>query len=91
MSNWRDNGGPAFPQNDLSSYGMGPAECSNGGMTLRDWFAGQAMSNPELVDGCASNRLLDEWFGKGSCNIDSAKVAAKQAYRYADAMLEARK
>ena len=60
-------------------------------IALRDWFAGQAMSNPELVDGCASNRLLDEWFGKGSCNIDSAKVAAKQAYRYADAMMEARK
>jgi hypothetical protein len=80
----KDNGGPAFPVADDVAQ-------SNSGMTLRDWFAGQAMSNPELVDGCASNRLLDEWFGKGSCNIDSAKVAAKQAYRYADAMLEARK
>lgn len=40
----KHNGGPAFPQNDLSSYGMGPAECNNGGMTLRDYFAGQALA-----------------------------------------------
>jgi hypothetical protein len=39
-----NDGGPAFPQNDLSGYGMGPAERNNGGMSLRDWFAGQALA-----------------------------------------------
>lgn len=42
-----NNGGPAFPL-----LGDGPnAPCFNEGMTLRDWFAGQALAgiraNPE--------------------------------------------
>lgn len=44
MTDKINDGGPAFPQADLSGYGMGPAECNNGGMTLRDWFAGQALA-----------------------------------------------
>jgi hypothetical protein len=80
MSNWRDNGGPAFPQNDLSSYGMGPAECSNGGMTLRDWFAGQA-----LVGLLANERI------NASDGAYTPKMAAEDAYTTADAMLGARK
>jgi hypothetical protein len=71
----KDNGGPAFPQNDLSSYGMGPAECNSGGMTLRDWFAGQVLAGL-LVN---------------SNDAYTPKMAAEDAYRYADAMLEARK
>lgn len=40
----KDNGGPAFPQPDLSGYGMGPVEGPNGqyqmnGMTLRAYAA----------------------------------------------------
>jgi hypothetical protein len=61
-----DNGGPAFPHHDAGDTGTRP------GMTLRDWFAGQALAGylaanpePEL----------------GSMN------AAGAAYRYADAML----
>lgn len=38
------DGGPAFPQSDLSGYGMGPSGTNNGGMSLRDWFAGQALA-----------------------------------------------
>lgn len=35
-----NNGGPAFPL-----LGDGPnAPCFNEGMTLRDWFAGQALA-----------------------------------------------
>ena len=71
----KHNGGPAFPQNDLSSYGMGPAECNNGGMTMRDWFAGQALAGL-LVN---------------SNGAYTPKMAAEDAYCYADAMLEARK
>ena len=72
------DGGPAFPQNDLSSYGMGPSEIGNGGMTLRDWFAGQALA------GIASGH--DEtgmWMWRPG-------EAAEAAYLAADAMLAAR-
>jgi hypothetical protein len=50
-----NDGGPAFPQHDLSGYGMGPSmrgqtdEAYSGkytveGMTLRQWYAGQALA-----------------------------------------------
>lgn len=39
MTHRIDNGGPAFPF--AAEYGH-PAAC--GGMTLRDWFAGQALA-----------------------------------------------
>lgn len=43
-----NDGGPAFPQADLSGYGFGPAmrgdEYVTNGMSLRDWFAGQALA-----------------------------------------------
>lgn len=40
MGESKDNGGPAFPQNDLSAYNMGPEGIGDGmGMSLRDWFA----------------------------------------------------
>ena len=40
----KHDGGPAFPQNDLSNYNMGPDGIGDGmGMSLRDWFAGQAL------------------------------------------------
>lgn len=32
-----DDGGPAFPNNDQNG-------CAFAGMTLRDWFAGQALA-----------------------------------------------
>jgi len=42
-----NNGGPAFPLPDLSGYGIGPFEKDGSyqmsGMSLRDWFAGQAL------------------------------------------------
>lgn len=33
------DGGPAFPQSDLSQYDIGPSEYGNSGMSLRDYFA----------------------------------------------------
>ncbi len=71
----KHNGGPAFPH--LRRY-VAPdtyEPIAEGGMTLRDWFAGQAlagiMTNPDDLNGA----------------MDAALIA----YGVADAMLEARK
>ena len=66
MSNKTFDGGPAFPS---------PFE-SFDGMSLRDWFAGQAVS------GSVAYANFHE--------SDDARTAAEYAYRVADAMLEAR-
>lgn len=68
-----DNGGPAFPQENDST--------GSAGMTLRDYFAGQALaamlSNPEKDPA-----------KRGSGGI---KSFPRHAYDWADAMIEARK
>lgn len=51
------------------------------GMTLRDWFAGQALAAMDLFD--------DGAFSQGAMERD-ALWAASAAYRYADAMLAER-
>jgi hypothetical protein len=63
------DGGPAFPgyKNADGSFRSTPA----GGMTLRDWFAGQALA------GWVANTDAD----------DNCEQTAIWAYRYADAML----
>jgi hypothetical protein len=71
----QNDGGPAFPQNDLSSYGMGPEGCNNGGMTLRDWFAGQALGVMLQAPETAGETTAD---------------IAQAAYVMADAMIAAR-
>ncbi len=40
----KDNGGTAFPMPPVMRHN-GDLTKSSGGMTLRDWFAGQALSN----------------------------------------------
>ena len=64
-----DDGGPAFPH--IPSHG------SREGMTLRDWFAGLAMS------GFCADPSNHEVF-------DGMEDMAINAYRVADAMLAAR-
>lgn len=68
-----DDGGPAFPQaiND-----MGTLTVVDQGMTLRDYFAGQALVG-KYVDGTANHDL--QW-----------QDIASQCYMAADAMLAAR-
>lgn len=64
----------AFPvPHDLSEYGM----------TLRDWFAGQALAALPL-------KLLDASVG-GLYRAEEGVKAARMAYAYADAMLAERK
>jgi hypothetical protein len=69
-----DDGGQAFPSAD-SQHPNGDVEYGKPGMTLRDWFAGQALiAIPHI--GCGSDL--------------NALEIAKDAYVFADAMLKAR-
>jgi hypothetical protein len=60
------------------------------GMTLRDYFAGQALSNPVLCSGDAMEWQLRAWFGD-QFGITREQIASMQARSYANSMLEARK
>jgi len=69
MSKIENNGGPAFPNASLDiNEGLSALD---GGMSLRDYFAGQALA------GLTSDHTLDM----------SAKAFAESSYRFADAML----
>ena len=78
-------GGPAFPAKLPLSSGEEPYAYF-GGMTLRDYFAAQAMAGLHLKwDGAYS--AADRNRGD---HLQDAKWVAAAAYRYADAMLVAR-
>lgn len=95
MSNPIDDGGPAFPNND--SHG-----CAYTGMTLRDWFAGQALpgllaQRQEPGDYDGPNSTTDAMDAgivyKGnfiSHKGDDSEYLAEDAYSMADAMLAER-
>ena len=74
MSNPINNGGPAFPE-PFVPQSSGVALNMHPGMSLRDWFAGQALNHPCSQCDDAAER--------------PAKAAA-WAYELADAMLAAR-
>lgn len=63
----KPTGGPAFPTNEMDWQD---------GMTLRDWFAGQALANPRTFP--------DER------DFGTPAEIAQQAYAVADAMLAER-
>lgn len=69
----RDDGGPAFPAE--IGFGMNPVQYA--GMSLRDWYAGQAMAG--ILNSRGSFGLQNEMDG-----------TAKEAYRWADSLLAAR-
>lgn len=77
MSTPIDDGGPAFPIPD-TVHANGQVQYGANGMSLRDWFAGQAMQ------GMLANQALIDVFGQ-------YKGMSVEAYGYADAMLAARK
>ena len=77
----RHDGGPAFPVDDIiqldekgQKFG---APISSAGMTLRDWFAGQAING--LCADPTNHKLFDDMHD-----------AAANAYLIADAMIAAR-
>jgi hypothetical protein len=74
-----DDGGTAFPHttvNNMGGFVLQP------GMSLRDWFAGMAITNAYM--------LYDDTFERTVCD-EAYNEAATNAYRIADAMIEARK
>lgn len=78
MTEQREDGGPAFPHD---------------GMSMRDWFAGQALAaiiakhHPMGEPGTPDTGR--EIVPHGTAQ-DIMKSIARGAYRYADAMIEAR-
>lgn len=69
------DGGPAFPVQALAAPGSEVAW----GMSLRDWFAGQAL----MGWAAGRNRLMEH----EACE---PAFVARSCYTYADAMLRAR-
>jgi hypothetical protein len=77
------DGGPAFPRAGFWSDG-GPCATDTqpqGGMSLRDWFAGQALAG--MLAGGFGDTVPHDDVGGGS-------DAAYFAFQYADAMIAAR-
>jgi len=68
-----NDGGPAFPRQ--------PSEYTSGsqGMTLRDWFAGQAL-----------NGYLASWNDEIPNEFFEPDYVAGRVYEFADAMIKAR-
>ena len=79
MSNSINDGGPAFPS-DLLINGSVTARKPYDGMSLRDWFAGQAL--PPIMVLCAADTRLK--------NETHAQMFARKAWDAADAMIAAR-
>ena len=85
-----DDGGPAFSGGlfEPQHGGSNDREPWNHGMSLRDWFAGQALAG---IYACRDLQLatLHDQAKTGSGDFDACM--AKQAYSQADAMIAARK
>lgn len=77
----KDDGGSAFPFGQISETTGQPINgCFSPGMTLRDWFAGRALTRIIPSEGWIAHAVKE-------CSAD----AAQQAYAIADAMLAERK
>lgn len=75
---------PAFPLRGVDSNGFYTPYQT--GMTLRDWFAGQALG---AVGDSFPDWQLRAWFGERT-GIPREEIRAKAAYAIADAMIAAR-
>ena len=84
MSDKIDDGGQAFPSHPALYSSADQAEAQ--GMSLRDWFAGQALAGM-----MANQRLLYLLVPKNMSQNEADELVARQAYASADAMIAARK
>ena len=76
-----NDGGLAFPHPALADKTFRPS-CDMGGMSLRDWYAGQALA------GIMGPNY--EWFTASTETGSRVHEAASFAYSLADAMIAAR-
>lgn len=83
-----NDGGPAFPTPDNSAWD-GPARTP--GMTLRDWFAGQALAGIMAAEGDAEGAGSFKLRGGVPSFMAGPAAFADAAYMMADSMLAARK
>jgi hypothetical protein len=84
------DGGPAFPHNITVRHPCNELldeHLKFDGMTLRDWFAGQALP-AKIADAEAFN---DSCRASNISTRITHDYVAQSCYRYADAMLAARK
>lgn len=84
-----DWGGSAFPIEGGVDSGLYP----DPGMSLRDWFAGQALAGFMGPLSFASEESLKTIAKQNGLNgyVTNSQIAASVAYGYADAMIAARK
>lgn len=80
----KNDGGPAFPRLSVTRYTGGDIFSVEGtGMSIRDWFAGEAMKGF-----IANSEISRNW---NSDALERAmETTAEAAYKQADAMLKAR-
>lgn len=84
------DGGPAFPRNAKAPNGMGGGyDPGSSGMSLRDYFAAAALSNPQIYGPSTDAELID-LFGKHRNAIRREEIVAARAYVLADALIAAR-
>jgi hypothetical protein len=83
-----DDGGPAFP-GEQGYTPQGWNQTFEQGMSLQDYYIGQALANPTLCTGNALEYELRAWFGDRG-GITKYQIAAAQALAYANAMISAR-
>jgi len=85
-----NDGGPAFPQHGWTSDPVVLERMkTQGGMTLRDYFAGQALSGI-LSKSINPNNQGNDSVDWASTRAPGPNRASGDAYEYADAMLAAR-
>lgn len=82
-----EDGGPAFPGFLVEGSGGEYSQVPYSGMSLRDYFAGQALAQMahRWGDGYDESALERQ-----HRELSDAKEVARMAYLYADAMLAAR-
>jgi len=80
----KNDGGAAFPESASGPYQNGEIVPGRPGMSLRDWFAGQAMQSENIIFAIMVSS------GKIALPTNWNKDVAKGAYEIADAMLAER-
>ena len=103
-TNQVDDGGPAFPRTAGPIIDHDAYHQPQDGMTLRDYFAGRALSGlmadgymlkisvgvAGALSGRTPKQAMEQPEIMGVVQKDAAKLLADAAYRFADAMIAAR-